>query len=88
MNRRDFLKGLLSTTVVIALAPLPPIVEVPVTETTRFVSFEEIARITLEKYRPILADAILSSPHSLFTIFKVSERIEIIEPIKYFNPVK
>lgn len=63
MNRRNFLKGFIAATTVAALAPVS-LVEVPVTETTRFVSFEEIARITLEKYRPILSDAILTSRYS------------------------
>ena len=57
MNRRNFLKGFLAATTVAALAPTT-LVEVPVTETTRFVSFEEIARITLRSYRNLLASSI------------------------------
>lgn len=56
MNRRNFLKGFLAATVVTTLAPLPALIETPIAE-AKFVSFEEIARVTLEKYRPILADS-------------------------------
>lgn len=55
MNRRNFLKGFIAATTVAALAPVS-LVEVPVTQATKFVNFDELARITLEKYRPVLAD--------------------------------
>lgn len=58
MNRRNFLKGLLASTAVVALAPLAPVVEVPVSNAT-FVSFDRIALTTLNKYRPIFADNLL-----------------------------
>ena len=84
MNRRNFLKGFVAATTVAALAPTT-LVELPVTEATKFVSFEEIARITLEKYRPILANAILSSRYNPlnnpFARFKVDGGTEIVEPI-------
>lgn len=90
MNRRNFLKGFLAATTVAALAPTT-LVELPVTEATKFVSFEEIARITLDKYRPVFANAILSSPNVFFR-FKNSNSvgggIAIVEPIiRDFNPV-
>lgn len=83
MNRRNFLKGFIAATTVAALAPVS-LVEVPVTETTRFVSFEEIARITLQKYRYILAEAITQSPAKSSYFYKwqpVSGGIDIVEPI-------
>lgn len=84
MNRRNFLKGFLAATTVAALAPVS-LVEVPVTETTRFVSFEEIARITLEKYRPVLADMLLSvrgNSFKSFSKFQIYDGgIDIVEPI-------
>ena len=54
MNRRGFLKGLLATATVVALAPIAPIVELPIEDAT-FVTFEKIAKIVLDKYRPLLA---------------------------------
>ncbi len=85
MNRRNFLKGFVVATTVAALAPVS-LVEVSLSEAkTRFVSFEEIARITLEKYRPVLADALLSmSPRSrwsTFSMFEIPKGTDIVEPI-------
>jgi hypothetical protein len=66
MNRRNFLKRFIAATTVATLAPVS-LVEVPVTETTKFVSFEERVRITLAKYRPIFADSITAkSPYVEF----------------------
>jgi hypothetical protein len=64
MNRRNFIKGLLMATTVAMipyeLTPIKNIVELPI-EGAKFVSWEEIAKITLEKFRPILARNIMES---------------------------
>lgn len=57
MNRRNFIKGLLSTATVVALAPLAPVVELPIATAT----FEQIAQITLNKYRREIAANILGA---------------------------
>ncbi len=83
MHRRNFLKGFIATTTVAALAPVT-LVEVPILESTKWIDFEQIATITLKAYRPILADAILSSPYSRFkdfSMFKYPEGTAIVEPI-------
>lgn len=54
MNRRGFLKGFLATAAVVALAPLAPIVEVPVSSVT----FESLVATTLKNYRQVIADSI------------------------------
>lgn len=61
MNRRNFLKGFLATTAVVALTPLAPVVELSVQDATFDLAFDEIARMTLEGYRPILANNICNS---------------------------
>lgn len=53
MNRRNFLKGLLSTGAVAALAPLAPVVELPVAEAT-FLSLEEAMQICLKNFRNLI----------------------------------
>jgi hypothetical protein len=58
MNRRNFLKGFISATAAIALAPLSPMVELPVDDAT----FESIVAITLKAYRNILADSFFLKP--------------------------
>ena len=58
MDRRNFLKGLLAAGVVTLVQPTFPVSNVaPAAK----ISFEEIVRITLDKYRPILAQSILNS---------------------------
>lgn len=82
MNRRNFLKGFIAASTVAALAPVS-LVEVPIAESIKWVDFEQIATITLKAYRPILADAILSSPYSRFktSMFNYPEGTAIVEPI-------
>lgn len=57
MHRRNFLKGFLATATIVALAPLSPIVELPVKNAT----FEELVAVTLKSYRKILADNICNA---------------------------
>ena len=54
MNRRNFLKGFLASATVVALAPLAPVIELPVEKAT----FESIVAVTLKAYRQKLADNI------------------------------
>lgn len=78
MDRRNFLKGFIASTTVAALAPVS-LLEVPILESTKWVDFEQIATITLNKYRPILADAFLSSPRVYFNPYCISKFSKSIE---------
>jgi hypothetical protein len=80
MDRRNFLKGFITATTVAALAPVS-LIEVPLTESTKFVDFDSICTIVLKQYRPIFADAFFSSPVFYFGKPIVQESIPIIEPI-------
>ena len=83
MNRRNFLKGFLLTAAVVALAP-NTLVEIPVTEATKFVSFEEIAQITLNRYRRVIADSVVSKGHAVFYRWQpVVGGIDLVEPLIY-----
>lgn len=79
MNRRNFLKGFLASGAVIALAPLMPIVEAPISTAT----FDSIIATTLANYRPIIA-AMITRPSPIFEALKkngwIAQGQPIVEP--------
>lgn len=75
-SRRNFLKGFLATATVVALAPLPPVVELSTQSAIYRAPFEEIVRITLQKYRPVFADLLLENqrkPSYFYRIIRHSD---------------
>jgi hypothetical protein len=84
MNRRNFLKGFLATAAVVTLAPLAPIVELPVQNAT----FEALVATTLKNYREVLAANITSQTCvwiKLKELGWVGGGQDIVEPIVYLN---
>lgn len=83
MNRRNFLKGFLATATIVALAPLAPIVELPVRNAT----FEDLAAITLKNYRKAIADHITMKQPIWYKMKELGwiapEGTAIVEPIIY-----
>jgi hypothetical protein len=85
MNRRNFLKGFIITATVVTLAPLAPIVELPVSTAT----FESLVATTLQNYRKALADNITKGNAVWFylkrrkMITELTESYPIVEPIYY-----
>jgi len=84
MNRRNFLKGFLATAAVVTLAPLAPIVELPVQNAT----FEALIATTLKNYRRVIADNI-TMKSCVWMKFKelgwIGGGQDIVEPIVYLN---
>ncbi len=78
MNRRNFLKGFLASGAVIALAPLMPIVEVPIESA----KFEELMVTTLNEYRKILVENI-TRQNGVFTFLLRKGYINAGEPISF-----
>ena len=79
MNRRNFLKGFLASGAVIALAPLMPIVEAPISTAT-FVTFDSLVATTLANYRSVIVER----PSPVFEALKkngwIAQGQPIVEP--------
>lgn len=86
MQRRDFLRGLISLGVVTAINPIVDIK--PFLSPIKRINFDKLVAITIRQYAPILRDNLMT-PNPIFNALKIagyfncSEIKVIYEPVIY-----